>query len=234
MPFDQHHTTLCRDHSPPLLNPAFLYTLYTHPIKEQMNKTTIVALCTFLLLYSFAADAQITKGNWMMGGDADFSIRKERGAGKVNKTLFDIQPGAGYFFVDKFAVGLKLGYANGTSRTIGDNTYSEGKDIKYTLGPFARYYFLHSDNPFNILADIGYRYGIRRGRGGSPTSTTAWSRYGTHMFAFGAGTVLFLNSCVGLEFLLGYSTEKVVHYRGSDGSFLFNAGLQIHLEKDDR
>lgn len=197
-----------------------------------MNKITIPVLC--MILYGFIADAQITKGNWMVGGNAGFSARKERGAGKVDKTLFDIQPGTGYFFADKLAAGLKLGYSKGTNRTIGDNTYSEGKDIKYTFGPFARYYFLSADNPFNILANAGYRYGIRKGRGGSPTTVTAWSRYDTHTFAFSAGTVLFLNSCVGLELLLGYSTEKVVHYRGSDGSLLLNVGLQIHLEKNDR
>ncbi len=197
-----------------------------------MNKIIMLALC--MLLSGFAADAQITKGNWMMGGNVGFSATKERGAAKINRTLFDIQPGTGYFFADKLVAGLKLGYSNGTNRTIEDNTYSEGKVIKYTFGPFARYYFLPTGNSFNILADAGYRYGIRRGRGGSPGTATPWSKYDTHTFTFSTGTVLFLNTCVGLELLLGYSTEKVVHYRGNNGSLLLNAGLQIHLEKGDR
>jgi len=69
---------------------------------------------------SFAAEAQISTGSWMVGGNA-----------RIDADPFFIQlnPDVGYFLMDNLAVG-------------GNITISklDGSDLVFGIGPFARYY----------------------------------------------------------------------------------------------
>jgi hypothetical protein len=94
---------------------------------------------------------------------------------------------------------------------------------------------LPTEKPFNILVDGSYQYGIERISTANPTANqplnTAITKYNKNTFAFAAGPVIYFNPAVGLEFLIGYSTEKYIHYEGANNTFQVGLGLQVHLGK---
>jgi hypothetical protein len=71
-------------------------------------------LILFSLLSSFAIQAQITKGNFLVGGSGYFSKYKSTivndNSGEAQKGVgLQIAPNIGYFVVDNFVTGLGLG-----------------------------------------------------------------------------------------------------------------------------
>lgn len=175
--------------------------------------------------------SQITKGNWMIGGNANFSFSNNDNE-SYNTKLNEINllPNAGYFFVDKFAVGLRLGYYRGETKVksnIGLPTNNFYKYSTYSIGPYIRYYFLTSEKPYNILIEGNYQYG----RSKNETNLASNPSSSTNKFSFSAGPVLYFNSSIGLEFLLNYSA---IASSSNDKSYKLGIGigLQIHLEKD--
>ena len=182
-------------------------------------------------IYFNSAKSQITKGNWMIGGNASFSFSNNDNE-SYNTKLNEINllPNAGYFFVDKFAVGLRLGYYRGETKVksnIGLPTNNFYKYSTYSIGPYIRYYFLKSEKPYNILIEGSYQYG----RSKNETNPASNSISSTNIFSFSAGPVLYFNSSVGLEFLLNYST---IASSSNNKSYKLGIGigLQIHLEKE--
>jgi hypothetical protein len=196
-----------------------------------MNRITMLALC--MLMYGLTATAQITKGNWMVGGIASYASTKYHGeiSPGVTVNIFKVQPNIGYFIIDKLATGLKLGYSNVTNK-VGEFPYGITKTVDYNFGPFIRYYFLSPDKPFNILIDGSYQYGIKRGGSTSGGGDIPWTQHNANTFSVNAGPVLYFNTSVGLEFLVGYSTEKYVKDHGRNGTVQVGLGLQVHLERD--
>lgn len=186
--------------------------------------------CFFFLLLSLVSKSQLTKGIWIAGGTASFYATQNKYSSTVANQTSDvvrlsINPSVGYFVADKFAIGLRPGYTKTKSQVNtsgGGNTNENRLDI----GPFARYYLLQADKQFNILADISYQFGFYW------FTPTKGSR---NTFSASAGTVVFFNSSVGLELLLGYYTQKE---RINDGINTINKqnglqmtiGFQFHLE----
>lgn len=195
-----------------------------------MNKIIALALC--MLLSGIVANAQITKGNWMVGGVASYASTKYHGeiSPGVTVNIFKVQPNIGYFIIDKLAAGLKLGYSNVTNK-LGESPYGISKVVNYNFGPFARYYFLPTEKPFNILVEGSYQYGIKR-IGSSTGGNILWEQHNANTFSVNAGPVLYFNTSVGLEFLVGYSNEKYITDQGSNGTIQVGLGLQVHLERD--
>jgi len=185
-----------------------------------MNKITMLALC--MLMYGFSTTGQITKNNWMVGGNGGFSITKtERdGTDILRSTNLRVTPNVGYFVLNKFAVGLSglLDYQKQKTPHSGSASNSQ---TYYSLGPFARYYFLSAENQINIFSEASYYHAIAI-RGKSHTDN----------FSLLAGAVLFVNSSVGIEFTGRYS--KMIQNAGDLKHDIFQLGLgfQIHLERD--
>ena len=166
-----------------------------------------------LIVFAFynKANCQITKGNWLTGGNANFSTQDQ----KVNNSdytsrYFNINPDIGYFISDKFAAGIR-----------GKFSYSYTKDpVKNQstilgFGPFLRYYFLPTDNRVNFLADAGYEY------------STDFTKKNQNDFIFSTGPVIFLNPSVALELTLNYLLRNgdIINAK----TFSFAVGFQIHL-----
>lgn len=128
-----------------------------------------------------------------------------------------IAPSIGYFLVDKFAVGIRPSFNYSQNNLI-----AGGKDqTVLAVGPFIRYYFLPSGRPFNILAETAYAYYIFNNA----------STFKQHGLFVAAGPVIYFNTSVGLEFLFGYSSTKVVGYDGRNTALRFGIGFQFHLER---
>ena len=67
-------------------------------------------LALSMLMYGFAATGQITKGNWMVGGNFSYSRQNSSGNDASNSIFrkIDIEPNVAYFFYDKIAAGINL------------------------------------------------------------------------------------------------------------------------------
>jgi hypothetical protein len=168
------------------------------------------------------ANSQITKGNWLVGGSGSMSIIKNPDE-KVN--YIQLSPNIGHFFLDKFAAGLKLSFTSGRADATGSDFTS--KNSAFLFGPFARYYFLKADKPFNILLEGNYQHGMEK-KGDRYVS----NNYSLNAFSFATGPVIYFNSSVGLEFLLGYGQSKYTISETHENRFQVAIGLQFHLEKE--
>jgi len=121
------------------------------------------------LTTSLALNAQITKGNWLVGGDATFNsstVHDKDGNETGKSSGIRIYPNIGHFFFDKFAVGLTPSFFYGETKNGPSN-------IGYGIGPFARYYFLKSDNRINLFADANFIYYSSKTKGFSSSFLSA-------------------------------------------------------------
>lgn len=190
-------------------------------------------ISSFLILSVFFSNvqAQLSKGTWLLGGTANLSATRDSYSSTISTSAMDalnirVLPGIGYFLADKFSVGFRLGYTKFKAEGVGPSGLSSNVN-RLDFGPFTRYYFLNTDKPFNVLADVGYQYG------------SYWfrpSRGSRHTFSASTGMVTFFNSSVALEMLVGYYIQSerirdpertVIEQRGLQMSI----GFQFHLEK---
>lgn len=166
------------------------------------------------------ASSQITKNNWMVGGSGSFSQLRSSStsAAHIKQTDLQIIILLGYFPADKFAIGLNpsLNYAN-------NNFGSHSAHIN--IGPFARYYFLKSQNVVNLFIESAYSYGSIKANG-------AGKAQHLHTFSFLGGPVVYFNSSVGMEFTINYKKTTGVGFQGANNEFRLGVGFQFHLEKD--
>ena len=183
----------------------------------------------FLSIICSSGNSQITKGNWLVGGTGSFSSRNSTLSAEsitydsryVDLTL---SPNVGHFIIDKFAVGIKSSFNWTKSRTFPPGGGST--DIKrFSAGPLARYYFLGVEKQFNILTEGSLQLG---------TYSAGADKGSITIYSFMAGPVVYFNTSVGLEFLLGYSSniEDVKgSYKDIRDGFQIGIGFQVHLEK---
>ncbi len=185
-------------------------------------------LLLFLLIFiCTTTSAQLTKGNWLVGGSGSFSSvtsKYENNSGnkvEIKGTRFNLNPNIGYFFVDKFVAGLDV------NLDYGNPSGSDNSNWSMDIGPFLRYYFLEANKRFNIFSEASYTYGTGLSKINNDNKSTN--------FNFGAGCELFFNSTVGLELAVNYidGTSKT-DSRTSDvdlNQIYISLGFQIHLKK---
>jgi hypothetical protein len=189
-----------------------------------MKKISLLAFLIIVFLNS--VNCQITKANWLVGGNGSFSSIKEYDNLNNNTSTAKyvlISTNLGYFFLDKLAAGIRLRFSyqkNTFSGATDANSYSE-----FGVGSFVRYYYLKKENLINIFSEISYQYTIAK------TSSNA-TKANRNSFAFLAGPVIFFNNNISLEFPIGYSITKNQPSNYKTNSLQFGVGLQIHLEKN--
>ncbi len=179
----------------------------------------------------FTANGQITQGNWLVGGTGSFLTSKNSYTSPTFSSTSDrldikISPNVGYFVIDKLGVGVKTSFSKNKEEVTTTGGLQTNVN-RLEFGPFARYYFLDVEKQYNVLADISYQYGFYWF---TPTKGNI------NTISANAGTVIFFNSSVGLEFLVGYYNRKEIIEQG--GEFITNQsglqigiGFQIHLER---
>lgn len=182
-----------------------------------------IIFISFSILFLIAkANSQITKGNWLVGGNASFSLIKN---GVTKDNYLQLSPNIGYFMLDKFAAGIKLGFSTKKSDVYGSADFT--KSTSFDFGPLVRYYFFPIDKQFNILVEGSYQHGIEKLK--SNYTTTDYFR---NAFSFATGPVVYFNTSVGLEFLIGYTGLKYTTTETYHSNLQFAIGLQVHLEKE--
>jgi hypothetical protein len=181
-----------------------------------MKKLTFVVIFVGFL---FISKAQITKGNWMVGGNASYSSTKYKNGNEIQKTfILNISPDVGYFFANRFAAGLRPEFYYWKGTTSSGSTEAR----IFRAGPFARYYFLSEEKTLNLLLEGAYQYSITKTNASTVKSNT---------FSFFGGPVIYFNTSVGMEFLIGYSTSSILISNEKENTIRFRIGIQFHLEK---
>ena len=178
----------------------------------------LTSLC--IVLFTITANSQITKGNWMVGGDGNYSNRTIflQDGSKSKYSYTTIRPDIGYFIIDKFAIGSQLSFSNSTTNSGSLNDYG--------LGIFTRYYFLKPEKIYNIFTQAYYTYGINK------TNLKTFK----HFYGLKLGSVIFFTNSVGLELSLGYE-KGIYNYELSESNTTKTSelkgsiGFHIYLEK---
>lgn len=172
-----------------------------------------------LLAFSTVANAQIQKGNWMVGGNlfgANFGLNE--GAGYD----FSISPKGAYFVEDNVAVGgyVDLGFrgAKGASTTF-----------VYNVGALGRYYLNPGEKGVdNLLKHGRFFLEANLGIGGTSISKGGSSSNGLN-FGFGPGYAYFITPNIGLEALLKYDANAGFGNGGYTHKLNVGLGFQIYL-----
>lgn len=190
-----------------------------------MKSIKLFFIATFL--FTTVIDAQITKGNWMVGGNAtmdNYKTESLNGNGTIDiqKSMTILtNPYIGYFPINKAVFGISSSIRYDESKSFSQKQYG----FDYSFGPFARYYFLKSEKMINIFAEAGYKFGIYQ------ANQVAENTH-KNVYNFGAGANVFLNSSVAFEFMVN---NNLTRYKESPDTKVNNLqlalGLQIFLEK---
>lgn len=174
-----------------------------------------VLFAAFLTICAQGVFAQINQGQWLVGGSAAFESRKHGDGDAGKSTYISISPNAGYFVIDKLAVGLRT--------TFESIKFKDEDDASSTFaaGPFVRYYFLPLGDKVNVFADGTFAFGSVKDAGESNGFTD---------FAISAGPAIFLSPNTALEFNLNYRSAGGDAF-GDDryNRFGVGVGFQIHL-----
>ncbi len=178
----------------------------------------------FFTICTYTAQAQITKGNWMVGGDGYFSSTKyETSSSSSRYTQIRLNPNVGYFIIDKLSGGIQF---NVSFVGISGRSDDSGKGQSYGISPYVRYYFLKPESRFNAFAQANYYYRYGHSEYGTESNSTGYN--------LKAGGVAFLNSNIGVELIINYSyldlNPNQVFKR--EKQLLIGLGLQVHLEKE--
>lgn len=161
---------------------------------------------------AFAANAQIQKGNVMIG--ANLSNIKF-GLDKPNAFTFNISPKAAWFVQDGLAFGGEVNLGLATQK-------GSGTDISYGVSALGRYYGETGANEvvkssrFFGEATVGVQ-GYNPSAGGSTNGLG---------FSFGPGFTYFVTPSIGLEALLKYN--GVVGFGSS--AYAHNLGLGVGFQ----
>jgi hypothetical protein len=178
-------------------------------------KKFLFTMLAAVTLTGFAAQAQIQKGNVLIGGNfADIKL----GLDEPRRFSFEVSPKAAWFVQDNIALGA---YA-----TFGLETAKNASTIiNYSVGPMARYY---SGSDVEILnhgrlfgeATVGIE-GLNVSKGGGNTNGLG--------FSVGPGFAYFITPNIGIETLLKYNGTAGFGSETYQNNLNLSFGLQIYL-----
>lgn len=165
------------------------------------------------------ANAQIQKGNWLVGSSlltSNFGLNTGGGYSVA------LQPKGAYFIEDNVAVG---GYVN-----LGISKVTNGSPTRfdYAVGGLGRYYLSPGEKGVDNLLNHGrWFFEGNVGIGGSSVengnSTTGLD------FGVGPGYSYFITPNIGLEGLVKYQGQTGFGSEGLNSNITFNVGFSIYI-----
>ncbi|MXS69783.1 porin family protein [Chryseobacterium binzhouense] len=165
------------------------------------------------------ANAQIQRGNWMVGSSLISSNFGLNTGGGYN---IQIQPRGAYFIEDNVAVG---GYVD-----LGINKVTNGSPTEfiYGVGGLGRYYLSPGEKGVDNLLNHGrWFFEANAGLGGrsveNGNSTTGFD------FGVGPGYSYFITPNIGLEGLVKYRGQTGFGNEGLNSNITFNVGFSIFI-----
>ncbi len=206
-----------------------------------MKKTILFFIFSFLFLLNL--NAQVKRGNWLIGGTGYFTVNNSKytvvpqntGSNNiynqeaVNKNFY-LGGNISYFLSDRFTIGIS---PNFTYNVVKDknslSSTSTSNETIISLGILSRYYFLNPLNQnFNLIGELSYGLSNHK----LMQNETGIGKYSSIFI----GPTYFLNKNIGLEFLFGFKNDNLDYenqktfYRNSN--FSSKLGLQIYLNKN--
>jgi hypothetical protein len=217
----------------------------------------LIYLLITLAVLHHPAYSQLNKGQWIVGGTAEYSssnLDNSHSVGEVKTTnkMLEMSPGAGYFFIDRLAGGLRIAVIDNSFSQSTNSSFMPGyiyiaeaysSNSAFGLSPFIRYYFLKPTKKVNLFADGSYMISFINTTtrlyeyiqsGPNPPSVSdsrSKSKNQAHNFTLAAGPAFFLNEKVALELTIGYSIGNYSEGDQSSQTVVLGAGFQIHLGK---
>lgn len=178
-------------------------------------KKGILAFAVMMLAGLTKAEAQIQRGNVMVGGDiANFDLSLNKGG----NFAFRIDPKAAWFIRDNAALGGYLNFIMSTAKGAGSN-------VTYGVGALGRYYFGPGEvnvTRFTRLfaeANVGIE-------GYNPAEGDNTNGLG---FGVGPGIAFFITPNIGLEGLLKYNGVVGFGSTAYSNRLVLNFGFQVYL-----
>jgi len=165
------------------------------------------------------ANAQIQKGNWMVGSSL---LSSNFGLNTGGGYSIGLQPKAAYFVEDNVAVGgyVNLGIAKVTNGSPTEFTYGVGALGRYFLSPGEK-------GVDNLLNHGRWFFEGNVGVGGrnveNANSTTGLD------FGVGPGYSYFITPNIGVEGLVKYQGQAGFGNEGLNSNITFNVGFSIYL-----
>jgi len=219
-----------------------------------------ITACLLMFLFnSLLATAQLQRGQWMVGGTADFNHTVNDNTFSsfdqhIKQTVYNFFPGAGYFFIDRFVVGPRIKISDSKTNDKASNPAlgfaytSETKESGIGIGAFARYYLFQSKNKFNAFAEAAYSYSIEKSKskmqqviqypgGGLPvySQSSSESKSKVNYYSLIAGPVLFLSPKVSFELSVGYTygkgSDKITNLDQKTNRVTIGTGFQVYIGK---
>jgi hypothetical protein len=215
---------------------------------------TIVAILLFI--FPCSLHAQLKKGQWVIGGLADFShTNSDEGNSNYSHdskvTNYRLMPGAGYFLMDRFCGGIRINISSMKTEenSIGISpvySYTSSLDLNISgigFSPFFRYYLLPAAKKVNVFVDASYTYNNETRKttsyqktiisGGTPSEVRANSKdkYRGNYYSIMAGPAIFIGRNVSFELSLGYTLDKTKGADQTTDRITFGTGFQVHFGK---
>lgn len=178
-----------------------------------MKNLTLTLL--FVTCVLFGANAQIQKGNVMMGADiSDITF----GLDKPNVFSLSINPKAAWFVQDGLALGGDVSFGLSTAKNA-------GTDIRYGIGALGRYYGATGAN--EVVRNSRFFGEATVGVSGvNPSVGESTNGLG---FSFGPGFTYFVTPSIGLEALLKYNGVVGFGSSAYAHNLSLGVGFQIYL-----
>ncbi|HEY9262433.1 outer membrane beta-barrel protein [Chitinophaga sp.] len=185
-----------------------------------MKRFRLLTLALSAILFGSAANAQIQKGNIMVGGTlSNFQLDFQKDNTKFG---MDITPKVGWFIKDGLAVGGYVDVGLTTAKASGTQT-------TYGVGAFGRY-FIEDKNVRKLEFSKRTRFFLEAnaGFGGSSDSYTSVSTTGLDL-GVGPGIAYFITPNVSLEGLLKYNLTVGFGSSTTNNRLNLGIGFQIYL-----
>ena len=170
----------------------------------------------FFISISSSTMAQLSKGQWLVGGDINISTVLPADYYNPHGLRYSLMPNVGYFVADKLVCGLRFDYSFLYPHQFHISTYG--------LLPFVRYYILPAEGRINFFADVSFGYSqVQYG----------YMRYGSYQWAASAGPTLFINQRISLSVGVGFLAFEgnYSNYGPYSQRFGMNIGCQFHSGK---
>lgn len=181
-------------------------------------KKIFAALIVFSFIISQNANAQLEKGNVIVGADlANFNIGLKKGG----VTSIDISPKAAWMLNNNFAVG---GYINFdlVTQKISGTTFT---NTSYGIGALGRYYV--NDPKVNLLKSGHWFFEANAGFQG--TNTKGGNSTNGLGLGIGPGYAYFITKNIALETLLKFDENVGFGNSASTPDLNLSVGFQIYL-----
>jgi hypothetical protein len=168
---------------------------------------------------AFPQNPNIQNGNMLFDLYGNFQSSKYKDIDNSKTTRFRFNTDIGYFFMDKFAGGIRLDYSSTKPETQNDAYTS------FQVAPYVRYYAFPKTNKVNLYGDVSYGFG----------SEGEADKESFNYFGVMAGPSVFLNQHTALEGTLNYRTyggDAFGDYRYN--SFGFQTRFQTHMDAHEK